>query len=144
LIAWIANHMSGSGISYPLKLFFARTARMQSMDSIEQHPDESISLADGRVFLFLGARLNTPAGELDADRMTVEYDRGNNDEVLVFKSDGNRTIMRVRLAMTLSTPSPAISASASWSSYVEEIPEQQKRQRLLAIYDHFTKRSFPV
>jgi|CZKL01.1.fsa_nt_gi hypothetical protein len=102
---------------------------------------EKRTFSDGQAELHIGiARVNVTTF---ADRLHVEYGRGNTDDVLVFSVNGHRQAVRIKLTMAIQSPTPAVSAKTSFSEQLENAPvEAEEAQRLLAIYDLFHGRTY--
>ena len=104
---------------------------------IEMH-----TFPDGRAELRIGiAKVNDTSV---ADRLHVEYDRGNTDDVLIFPVNGHRQVVRIKLTMSIQSPTPAFAAHSSFGEQLDNAPvEGEDAQNLLAIYDLFQGRTYP-
>ena len=103
---------------------------------------ETRTFPDGRAELSIGiARVDVTNV---ADRLHVEYDRGNTDDVLVFPVNGHRQAVRVKRTMTIQSPTPAVEAQVSFGEELSDAPvEVEEARHLLAIYDLFEGRTYP-
>jgi hypothetical protein len=105
--------------------------------SVETH-----SFRDGNAEVRIGASIVN--GTIRADRLVVEYNTGNTEDVLIFPINGKRQVVRVKKTMSIQTPTPAVSAQATFGEELESAPvEPDHAQELLAIYDLFEGRSNP-
>ncbi len=102
---------------------------------------ETRTFTDGRAELSIGiARVNMTTV---ADRLRVEYQTGNTDDVLIFPVNGHRQAVRVKRTMTIQTPTPAIEAQVSFGEELNNAPvEVEEARHLLAIYDLFESRTY--
>ena len=100
-----------------------------------KQPDATLQYADAEAKLFRGAkRLNIAGKETACDQVIVEHFKGNDDNVVIYESDGRRLASRVRLIMNL--------VPESFSETVEP-PSSEDEERLLTIYDQLVRASSP-
>jgi hypothetical protein len=102
---------------------------------------ETRTFPDVRAELSIGiARVNVTTV---ADRLHVEYDKGNTDDVLVFPVNGHRQAVRVKQTMTIQSPTPAVEAQVAFGEELSDAPVAVEEARhLLAIYDLFEGRTY--
>jgi len=101
----------------------------------QNQPDGTYHFPDGDACLYLGESLKYNGKGVVADCMIVQWFTGEKVEVYIYELGGKRL---VRSAVT-----KMISPSGTLQDGVEDIPfPEDKEKHLLAIYDHFTGRTF--
>lgn len=103
---------------------------------------EVVRFSDARASLWTGVTLKGDSSpDSVADHMVVEPDIGTTDDVLVLNHEGQRKVLRLQQVMQLEGTDPALPVSVSWGHKADAVTPEET-QRLLAIYDHFDKRSY--
>jgi hypothetical protein len=101
--------------------------------STARHPEATLRYSDAEAKLFRHAkRFNDGKTEMLCDQMIVQHFTGNEDNVVIYESDGKRRVGRIRLLMGLQSGS--VSTTASFSEAVEPL-DTDDENRLLTIYD---------
>ncbi len=104
-----------------------------------KQPDATVGYADAEAKLFRGAkRFNDGKKEIACDQIIVQHFTGNEENVVIYESDGKRRVGRVRLLMGLQSGS--VTTTANFSEAVEPLDADDEK-RLLAIYDQLVNAS---
>lgn len=74
-----------------------------------------------------------PSGEV-CDQVIVQHFTGNEDNIVIYEKDGKKNVARLRIAMTFSPSSPAVSTTPSINEFVEPLDAKDER-RLLETYE---------
>lgn len=107
-----------------------------------KQPDAKLKYQEAEAKLFRGAkRFNDGKKEMLCDQIIVQYFSGNEDNVVIYETDGKRRVGRIKLLMGLSSGSPATPTSATINEAVEPLDADDEK-RLLTIYDQL--RSAPA
>jgi hypothetical protein len=104
---------------------------------------ETLRLSDAEVRLFLGARrINDGHTPIVCDRMVVLVREvmGNEDDVVIYKRNGQRRVGQLRMIVSESGPPPASVPTDFNEAVVAISPGEEKR--LLAVYDKFASRTW--
>jgi|HubBroStandDraft_1064217.scaffolds.fasta_scaffold03661_7 hypothetical protein len=98
-----------------------------------KEPDAILRYADAEAKLFRAAkRFNDGKQEMACDQVIVQHFTGNEDNVVIYQSDGKKRAGRIRLLMGLQSGSA--STTASFSEAVEPLNADDEK-RLLTIYN---------
>jgi hypothetical protein len=95
-------------------------------------PDVTKRYSDAEGKLFRNARL-LPDGT-QCDLVIVQHFTGNEDKVVIYTTDGERTIARLRLQMNFSVGSPASRATTTTNEFLQPLDDEDQK-RLLRTYD---------
>lgn len=104
-------------------------------------PEATLRYSDAEAMLFRCAkRFNDGKTEMVCDQMIVQHFTGNEDNVVIYESDGTRRVGRIRLLMGLQSGS--VSTTTTFSEAVEPL-DTDDENRLLTIYDQLVNAVLP-